>query len=92
MELVKYQRSAPSVRLLNEIDILLTQVRLAELYLKQAQAAAADQATHVLERYESKLENLHALIRQKERPLTKARHGSPLLKPLISKSKTCKPI
>jgi len=67
MEPVKYQRSAPSVRLLNEIDILLTQVRLAELYLKQAQAAAADQATRVHERYESELENLHALIRQKER-------------------------
>ena len=67
MELVKYQRSAPSVRLLNEIDILLTQVRLAELYLKQAQAAAADQVARIQERYESELENLRALIRQKER-------------------------
>ena len=69
MEPVKYQRSAPSVRLLNEIDILLTQVRLAELYLKQAQAAAADQAARIQERYESELENLRALIRQKERSL-----------------------
>jgi chromosome segregation ATPase len=67
MEPVKFQRSAPSVRLLNEIDILLTQVRLAELYLKQAQAAAADQVARIQERYESELENLRALIRQKER-------------------------
>jgi DNA repair exonuclease SbcCD ATPase subunit len=64
---VKYQRSAPSVRLLNEIDILLTQVRLAELYLRQAQAAAADHVARIQERYESELENLRALIRQKER-------------------------
>lgn len=67
MEPVKYQPSAPSVQLLNEIDILLTQVRLAELYLKQAQAAAADQTTRVHERYESELETLRAAISQKER-------------------------
>ena len=66
MEPVKYQRSAPSVQLLNEIDILLTQVRLAELYLKQAQAAAADQVARIHERYESQLENLRAAISQKE--------------------------
>ncbi len=67
IEPVKYQSSAPSVRLLNEIDILLTQVRLAELYLKQAQAAAADQVARIQERYESELENLRAAIRPKER-------------------------
>jgi len=66
MEPVKYQRSEPSVRLLNEIDILLTQVRLAELYLKQAQAAAADQVARIHERYESQLEVLRAAISQKE--------------------------
>jgi len=69
MEPVKYQRSAPSVQLLNEIDILLTQVRLAELYLKQAQAAAADHVVRIQERYESELEKLRAAISQKERSL-----------------------
>ena len=69
LEPVKYQRSAPSVQLLNEIDILLTQVRLAELYLKQAQAAAADQVARIHERYESQLENLRAAISQEERSL-----------------------
>jgi chromosome segregation ATPase len=67
MQPVKYQDNAPSVQLLNEIDILLTQVRLAELYLKQAQAATADRVARVHERYESELENLRAAISQKER-------------------------
>jgi chromosome segregation ATPase len=67
MEPVKCHGNAPSVQLLNEIDILLTQMRLAELYLKQAQAATADQVARVHERYESELENLRAAIRQKER-------------------------
>jgi chromosome segregation ATPase len=69
MEPVKYQRSAPSVQLLNEIDILLTQVRLAELYLKQAQAVAADQVARIQERYESQLENLRAGFAKVERDL-----------------------
>lgn len=69
MQPVKYQRSAPSVELLNEIDILLTQVRLAELYLKQAQAAAANQFASIQERYESQLENLRAGFAKVERDL-----------------------
>ncbi len=67
MEPVKYQRRAPSVHLLNEIDILLAQVRLMELNLNQTQAAAADHVARIQERYESELENLRALIRQQER-------------------------
>ncbi len=67
IEPVKHQKSEPSIRLLNEIDILLTQVRLAELYLKQAQTAAADEVARVHERYESELENLRTAINQKER-------------------------
>jgi chromosome segregation ATPase len=72
MEPIKGQRSAPSVQLLNEIDILLTQVRLAELYLKQAQAVAADQVARIQERYESQLEVLSAGISQKDRSLAES--------------------
>jgi hypothetical protein len=72
MEPVKHQRNAPSGQLLNEIDILLTQVRLAELYLKQAQAAAADQVVRIQERYESQLGVLRAGISQKDRSLAES--------------------
>ena len=42
MDLPKYPKSDPAVMLLNEIEILLAQTRLMELYLKQSQATAAN--------------------------------------------------
>lgn len=66
MQSAKHHRSVPSVRLLNEIDILFAQVRLAELYLKQAQSTAAEQIASIHERYESQLEDLRIHIRQRE--------------------------
>ena len=37
------KKSDPAILLLNEIDILLAQTRLMDLYLKQAQATAANE-------------------------------------------------
>ena len=51
MEQSPYPNSDPSILLLNEIDILLAQTRLMELYLKQAQATAANDARHTARVY-----------------------------------------
>jgi chromosome segregation protein len=69
MDAPKYQKSDPAILLLNEIDILLTQTRLMELYLKQAQAAAADENVRLHEQYESELAALRADLLAKERQL-----------------------
>ena len=69
MDAPKYQKSDPAILLLNEIDILLTQTRLMELYLKQAQAAAADENARLHEQYESELALLRAELLAKERPV-----------------------
>jgi len=53
MDAPKYQKSDPAILLLNEIDILLAQTRLMELYLKQAQATAANENARLHEQYES---------------------------------------
>ena len=49
MDTPKYQKSDPAILLLNEIDILLAQTRLMELYLKQAQATAANEKARLHE-------------------------------------------
>src|SRR5678815_2965879 len=67
MDAPKYQKTDPAVLLLNEIDILQTQTRLMELYLKQAQAAAADENARLHEKYETELANLRAALDANER-------------------------
>jgi len=69
MDAPKYQKSDPAILLLNEIDILLAQTRLMELYLKQAQATAANQNARLQEQYESELATLRAALTAKERQL-----------------------
>jgi ParB family transcriptional regulator, chromosome partitioning protein len=44
--------------LLNEIDILLAQMRLLELYLKQSQATAANETARIHEQYQAELKRL----------------------------------
>ena len=69
MDAPKYQKSDPAILLLNEIDILLAQTRLMELYLKQAQATAANENARIHEQYESQLATLRADLADKERQL-----------------------
>jgi chromosome segregation ATPase len=47
MDSPKFTKSDPTVLLLNEIDILLAQTRLLELYLKQSQATAANETARI---------------------------------------------
>lgn len=69
MEAPKYQKSDPAILLLNEIDILLAQTRLMELYLKQAQATAANEQAGIHEQYQSELATLRADLSVKEKLL-----------------------
>lgn len=69
MDAPKYQKSDPAILLLNEIDILLAQTRLMELYLKQAQATAADDNARLHEQHESELATLRAALTAKEKQL-----------------------
>src|SRR5262245_11202940 len=55
MDVPKYSKSDPGVMLLNEIEILLAQTRLVELYLRQAQASAASEIAGLHERYQAEL-------------------------------------
>ena len=59
--------SDPSVLLLNEIDILLAQTRLMELYLKQAQATAANDAARLNQQHVAELARLRAELTEKEK-------------------------
>lgn len=56
----EYFKSDPPALLVNEIEILLAQARLMELYLKQAEAEAADEMARLHERYENELKTLRA--------------------------------
>jgi chromosome segregation ATPase len=47
MDSPKFFKSDPAVLLLNEIDILLAQMRLIELYLKQSRATAAHETSRI---------------------------------------------
>lgn len=69
MDTPKYQKSDPAILLLNEIDILLAQTRLMELYLKQAQVTAANENARIHEQYEAELVALRAELADKERQL-----------------------
>jgi chromosome segregation ATPase len=54
----------PSLTLIND-EILSTQVRLMELYVKQAQATAANEAARSQERFQAELSALQAELKQK---------------------------
>ncbi|MGZ8498529.1 MAG: hypothetical protein ACXW5W_08925 [Candidatus Binatia bacterium] len=69
MDAPKYQKNDPAILLLNEIDILLAQTRLMELYLKQAQATAVNENARIREQYETQLATLRADLADKERQL-----------------------
>ena len=56
----------PSLLLLNEIEILLAQTRLMELYLKQAQVSAAHKAIGVREQHQAELAELRRALAEKE--------------------------
>lgn len=58
MDSPKFFKSDPAVLLLNEIDILLAQTRLMELYLKQSQATAAHETARIHEEYQADLKRL----------------------------------
>ena len=53
----------------NEIEILLTQIHLMELYIKQAQAAAANEAARHREERQAELLALRAALERKEQEL-----------------------
>jgi len=57
--------------LLNEIEILLAQTRLMELYLKQSQATAANESARIHEQYQAELVVLRSALTDKEHALAK---------------------
>jgi myosin heavy subunit len=67
MNSVSPQTSDPSVLLLNEIDILLAQMRLIELYVKQAQAAAANHTVGLHQQHQAEIVRLRTELADKER-------------------------
>ena len=81
MESTQSRKNDPSILLLNEIDILIAQARLAELYAKQAHALAAeksvapaDDAQRVRGELEREIAALRAQLDDQEQKLT-AREG-----------------
>src|SRR5215475_3004023 len=59
------QHTHPSLVLIND-EILSTQVRLMELYVKQAEAMAANEAARTQERFQTELTTLQEKLKQKE--------------------------
>src|SRR5215475_9641622 len=59
------QHMHPSLVLIND-EILSTQVRLMELYVKQAEAMAANEAARTQERFQTELTTLQEKLKQKE--------------------------
>src|SRR5258706_11655544 len=62
--------SAPRCLLRNEIEILGAQPRLMELYLKQAQATAANNANRSEQQHQAELAALRAKLAEKEQTLS----------------------
>ncbi len=67
MDAPKIPINDPSILLLNEIEILLAQSRLLELYLKQTQASAAYETARAYHRHQSELAELRAALSEKEK-------------------------
>jgi len=61
--------SDPLTLLLNEIEILLTQSRLVELYFKQSQATATYERARAREQHQAELTGLRAALAEKEQVL-----------------------
>jgi len=70
MDSAKFTKSDSTVLLLNEIDILLAQTRLLELYLKQSQATAANESARIHDEYQAELKRLqeHSAFGDNEQP------------------------
>ncbi|MGH7809045.1 MAG: hypothetical protein ACREP5_02095, partial [Candidatus Binatia bacterium] len=66
MDLGNYPKSHPSILVLNEIDILLAQLRLLELYLKQAHATAILDADRLQQQHQDELALVRAALAEKE--------------------------
>jgi len=75
MESTPYPNSDPAILLLNEIEILLAQMRLMELYLKQAQATAANDAARAHQEHQTELARL--------RPCSEALRQDPDIAPSV---------
>lgn len=73
MEPPRVIRSDPSALLLGEIEILVAQAQLMELYFKQARAAASTQAAQLHQPYQSESTSLRNELRQKARDLAAIR-------------------
>lgn len=69
MDSSPHRKTDPSVLLKNEIEILLTQIHLMELYIKQAQATAANEAARHREEQQAELLALRAELERKEQEL-----------------------
>jgi chromosome segregation ATPase len=67
MEGTNFTPSDSAILLLNEIDILLAQTRLMELYLKQAQATGANEAACIEQQHQAELGLLRAALFEKDR-------------------------
>jgi|GEM_PF-4631712 len=72
MEPIPQPASEPSVLLLNEIEILLAQTRLVELYLKQAQASAAHDASMFYRQHQAEQARLSAELTETKRSVDDA--------------------
>lgn len=92
MESSTQYNNHPSVLLLNEIEILFTQIRLVELYVKQAQATSAAEATRARERFQTELAALRAEVKEKTLALenyqTRARQADEALQTQVQELRT----
>lgn len=71
-----YSKNDPTLLLLNEIEILLAQTRLMELYLKQAQAKSANESARTHERHQAELNALRSALAQYENRPAANRSGA----------------
>src|SRR5687767_4690664 len=62
MDSPKFFKTDPATLLLDEIDILLAQTRLIELYLKQSHAAAVNETARIREEYQAELRRLRSRL------------------------------
>ena len=73
MDISQYRKLDPSVLLLGEIEILVAQTRLIEIYVKQAKATVEIETDRVHEQHQSQLAALTAEIGEKENLLSDLR-------------------
>ena len=76
MDLPSKSPSDPLTLLLNEIEILLTQSRLVELYFKQSQATATYESARAREQHQAELTGLRAALAEKEQDLAARQSGA----------------